>query len=97
MLAIHCCALQGRVNVMKLLLRFDTKQLIRKELSSENQVKRTNTTSCKYEVPHRINVYYSLCDIFCHPLLWCQIETLNFFLNDDIDNLKILPNLTGVY
>ncbi|XP_028403348.1 uncharacterized protein LOC114526043 isoform X2 [Dendronephthya gigantea] len=37
MLAIHCCALQGRVDVIELLLRFDTKQLLRKELCLENQ------------------------------------------------------------
>jgi hypothetical protein len=39
MLAIHCCALQDRVDGTELLLRYDPGQLIRKELNLENQVK----------------------------------------------------------
>jgi hypothetical protein len=39
MLAIHCCALQDRVDGIELLLRYDPGQLIRKELNLENQVK----------------------------------------------------------
>ena len=39
MLAIHCCALQGRSDAIELLLRYDTEELIRKELNAQNQVK----------------------------------------------------------
>lgn len=39
MLAIHCCALQGRVDGIQLLLRYDPGELIRKEIDLENQVK----------------------------------------------------------
>lgn len=38
MLPIHCCAIQGRRDAIELLLRFDTQELIRKELAKEKQV-----------------------------------------------------------
>ena len=38
MLAVHCCALQGRVDGIQLLFRYDAGELIRKEIDLENQV-----------------------------------------------------------
>ena len=38
MLALHCCAIQGRDDVIELLLRYDTRQLQKKDLAMENQV-----------------------------------------------------------
>ena len=38
MLALHCCAIQGRDDAIELLLRYDTQQLQKKDLAMENQV-----------------------------------------------------------
>lgn len=55
MLAIHCCALQGRFDAIKLLLRYDPEQLIRKELDMENQVNRR--TFLFIMVPKRVPLF----------------------------------------
>lgn len=38
MLALHCCAIQGRDDAIELLLRYDTQQLQKKDLAMENQM-----------------------------------------------------------